>query len=108
MSKPIILSGPGASGKTWTCIGIANFFPDHEVKRLDAYRRDIKRTDLTYTRLCIVDGCLNLTYIKSFDKVRERFPYCNFVFTTLMDLNRVQAEGFHLINCQPLYDDLPF
>jgi len=106
MRKAIILSGPIASGKTTIAFGIKDFYELGEWIYTNNHRKAIYYQDLTTFKLVILDECIGLPEIESFEPLREKYPHCNFIFCTQSDIKKVDNDKYNLIGCRPLYKHL--
>jgi len=120
MKKAIILSGPQASGKSWTAMAIATGYENESYTGLPP--DDIRHHEVIFicqssplmiidsikfvTKVCIIEDCIkSLLQIEGFDRVRKMYPECLFIFTTRTKIvsKEVDFKKYQLIICNYHY-----
>lgn len=97
MKKAIVLTGKQASGKSWTAIGISNLFSGQTLF-LEASTK-IKELQLGFISLVVIDQVRDQKAIIKYEPLRAKYPKCAFVFTTLAEVNKMDPEKYHVIEC---------
>jgi hypothetical protein len=114
MKKSIVFCGPMASGKTWTSMGISNFFPNKHIfisknhilfKPLIEFspktqlEKDLRKK-LKNIKLIIIDDCVDADEITQFEPVLECFSNINFIFCTQSAfVTKLSLEKYHVVRC---------
>ena len=113
MKKAIIFSGNKGTGKTWITCGIMNFFEKERTLRKNGFlgtagftQADHSGLEIGFFELVVIEECKGLNDITLFGPLMERYPDCNFIFSTQMDVKMedVDCSKYHLVRCMQYVD----
>lgn len=107
----MILSGPRASGKTWTAYAIANFFKKGSVVRIFSWQVQNCKDLIIGKELAIIDTCKDYKEIcKLSEQLRLKDSDCNLIFTTChpIEENKVDYGKYHVVECRWKSNDTNF